>query len=238
MVLNKEHCDIIMKEAFEGITMPEYTIDDVNRIIQNRNEMMQRVIELKFIDDKSFEEINQLLGYNSNFSYNIYKKFINRVRRAPRYNWRNYNINTFNDNTEIDYLEFTARTYWSLIHAKIYTVGELCKYSQDELSKLHNMGKICTDEIIENLSILGLKLKDNVACVSECNLISPDTKIQTGLFTTLISEMLPIIYNKCVQRTKRCGYIRACVNCPYRGTGDNDCIFNSKPRTWIIEDSK
>ena len=62
-------------------------------------------------------------------------------------------------------------------------------------------------------------------------------KIDTDFSTTVISEMLAIMDNKCVTRTKKYGYKRACINCPYRGTGGADCMFNLQPRIWISEKS-
>ena len=53
MLLNKEHCDIIMKEAFDGVTIPEYTVDDVNRILLECKPMVQEAVRLKVVLGKS-----------------------------------------------------------------------------------------------------------------------------------------------------------------------------------------
>ena len=51
------------------------------------------------------------------------------------------------------------------------------------------------------MGLLGFKLKDNPKDSVE-GLIPLNTKIQTDFSTTVISKMLPVIYNRCVKRTK------------------------------------
>ena len=59
----------------------------------------------------------------------------------------------------IDILELSARAEHCLQRAGITTIGELCAMSQEELSRLRNMGKKSVEEVKEKLSKLGYELR-------------------------------------------------------------------------------
>ena len=59
----------------------------------------------------------------------------------------------------IDILEFSARAEHCLQRAGVTTIGELCAMSEEELSKLRNMGKKSVEEVKEKLSKLGYELR-------------------------------------------------------------------------------
>ena len=114
----------------------------------------------------------------------------------------------------------------------IKTIGQLCEYTRSDIKKIRNAGNVVAEEISHKLSLLGFKLKDDPKDSIE-GLIPLNTKIQADFATNVISKMLPVIYNKCVKRTKKYGYKRSCVSCPYRGTEGADCMFNLQPRIWL-----
>ena len=110
MVLNKEQCDVIMKEAFDGVTMPEYTVDDVNRILLECKPMVQEAVRLKIVLGKSSYEASRIMGYNSNYyARDLYNKFLNKVREAPSYSWFNHDKITLDENSSIEYLELSIK---------------------------------------------------------------------------------------------------------------------------------
>lgn len=59
----------------------------------------------------------------------------------------------------IDILDLSARAEHCLQRAGITTIGELCAMSEEELSKLRNMGKKSVEEVKEKLSKLGYELR-------------------------------------------------------------------------------
>ena len=233
MLLNKEQCDVIMKEAFEGTAIPEYTVDDVNRILLECKPMVQEAVRLKVILGKSSYEASRIMGYNSNYyARDLYNKFLNKVREAPSYSWFNHDKITLDENSSIEYLELSIRSHNCLMRSGIKTIGQLCEYTQSDIKKIRNAGNVVAEEISHKLSLLGFKLKDDPKDSIE-GLIPLNTKIQADFSTNVISKMLPVIYNKCVKRTKKYGYKRACISCPYRGIDGADCMFNLQPRIWL-----
>jgi len=61
--------------------------------------------------------------------------------------------------TSIDILDLSARAEHCLQRAGITTIEELCAMSQEELSRLRNMGKKSVEEVKEKLSKLGYELR-------------------------------------------------------------------------------
>ena len=59
----------------------------------------------------------------------------------------------------IDILELSARAEHCLQRAGITTIGELCAMSEEELSKLRNMGKKTVEEVKAKLRKMGYELK-------------------------------------------------------------------------------
>ena len=59
----------------------------------------------------------------------------------------------------IDILELSARAEHCLQRAGVTTIGELCAMSEEELSRLRNMGKKSVEEVKEKLSKLGYELR-------------------------------------------------------------------------------
>ena len=58
----------------------------------------------------------------------------------------------------IDILELSARAEHCLQRAGITTIGELCAMSEEELSKLRNMGKKTVEEVKAKLRKMGYEL--------------------------------------------------------------------------------
>lgn len=62
---------------------------------------------------------------------------------------------------KIDVLDLSVRASNCLKRANIYTLGDLVKRTEDDLSKIRNLGKKSVDEIIEKLKDYGFDLKSN-----------------------------------------------------------------------------
>ena len=58
----------------------------------------------------------------------------------------------------IDILELSARAEHCLQRAGVTTIGELCAMSEEELSKLRNMGKKTVEEVKAKLRKMGYEL--------------------------------------------------------------------------------
>lgn len=61
--------------------------------------------------------------------------------------------------TTIDELELSVRSYNCLKRANIQSVGELIKYSEEDIMNVRNFGKKSLDEIKEKLTEMGLSLR-------------------------------------------------------------------------------
>lgn len=59
----------------------------------------------------------------------------------------------------IDILELSARAEHCLQRAGVTTIGELCAMSEEELSRLRNMGKKTVEEVKAKLRNMGYELK-------------------------------------------------------------------------------
>ncbi|WP_301859887.1 DNA-directed RNA polymerase subunit alpha [uncultured Megasphaera sp.] len=62
---------------------------------------------------------------------------------------------------KIDVLDLSVRASNCLKRANIYTLGDLVERTEDDLSKIRNLGKKSVDEIIEKLKDYGFELKSN-----------------------------------------------------------------------------
>lgn len=79
MILTKEHCDTIMKEAFGGRTLPEYSVEDVNRVLLECSTVVREAVRLKVVEGKSSYEASRVMGYNSNYyAGELYNKVLKK----------------------------------------------------------------------------------------------------------------------------------------------------------------
>jgi DNA-directed RNA polymerase subunit alpha len=62
---------------------------------------------------------------------------------------------------KIDMLDLSVRASNCLKRANIYTLADLVDHSEDDLSKIRNLGRKSIDEIIEKLKSQGYDLKVN-----------------------------------------------------------------------------
>lgn len=62
--------------------------------------------------------------------------------------------------TPVESLNLTVRAYNCLKRAGIHTVQDLTERTESEMMKVKNLGKISLDDVIKNLTDLGLSLKD------------------------------------------------------------------------------
>jgi DNA-directed RNA polymerase alpha subunit len=61
----------------------------------------------------------------------------------------------------LDEIPFTVRTSNCLREANVYNVGQLQQWTANELLKLPNLGRKSLKEIIDELEVLGLQLRDS-----------------------------------------------------------------------------
>jgi len=61
----------------------------------------------------------------------------------------------------IDELDISVRTWWRLKHAGIYTVGQLCELTSEEVMKIRLMTNDNLEEIKKILLEFGITLKDD-----------------------------------------------------------------------------
>jgi hypothetical protein len=61
--------------------------------------------------------------------------------------------------TPISDLDFSVRTFNSLMRSDVFTIGDIVNMTRDELSQVRNVGRKQLDEIIEVLAMCGLKLR-------------------------------------------------------------------------------
>ena len=61
----------------------------------------------------------------------------------------------------LDEVPFTVRTSNCLRLANVYNVGQLQQWTANELLKLPNLGRKSLKEIIDELEVLGLQLRDH-----------------------------------------------------------------------------
>ena len=239
MILTKEHCDIIMKDAFKDTNIPEYSVEDVNRALSECSDVIRKAVRLIIVEGKSSWEAGFIMGYGWSNRYHartLYNKFLQKVRVAPKYNWYKRGELIVDKNSTVDYLLLSNRANNCLRRANISTVGELCECTYQDIKNMSCAGPRTVEEITQKLTELGFKLKnDPHEDLEEDGKLPPDSEIKSNFATTVISEMLPIIRSKCMKRTKRYGYEQACNSCPYRGVEDVDCMFNLQPRIWIVE---
>ena len=63
------------------------------------------------------------------------------------------------DETKLEDLEISFRTLNTLAYKKIYTIGDLKKYSYDDIKKIRNMCKKVLEEITEIIKEYNIILK-------------------------------------------------------------------------------
>lgn len=240
MILTKEHCDIIMKDAFKDTDIPEYSVEDVNRVLLECNNSVCEAVRLIIVEGMSSWDASRIMypgrWSNGYYARTLYNKFIQKVRLAPKYNWYKRDELVLDKDSTVDYLGLSNRANHRLKTADISTIGELCEYTYQGIKDIRGIGPRTAEEIIQKLNQFGFKPKnDPHKDLDEDGKLPPDSEIKSNFATTVISEMLPIIRSKCLKRTKRYGYEQACNSCPYRGVEDVDCMFNLQPRVWIVE---
>lgn len=62
---------------------------------------------------------------------------------------------------KIEILDLSVRASNCLKRANIYTIGDLTERTEDDLSKIHSLGKKSVDEIIEKLEMHNYYLKSS-----------------------------------------------------------------------------
>lgn len=101
------------------------------------------------LDEEEWLEV--VFGIKSSRSY--------RKNANSKNNARSSQNDSTHDDASIDILDLSARAEHCLQRAGIGTIGELCAMSQEELSRLRNMGKKSVEEVKAKLGKLGNELR-------------------------------------------------------------------------------
>lgn len=103
----------------------------------------------RFMDDERINKDNFKL--NTVFVYEPKEK----KERQPSVN------KPFDPDMTIEELDFSVRTYNCLKRALINTLGDLSKQTMESLSKVRNLGRKSTEEVIDKCKEHGIELRDD-----------------------------------------------------------------------------
>lgn len=71
--------------------------------------------------------------------------------------------NFVSSDMSVNELDLSQRSYNCLMRAGVNNCADLCRYSEEELMKIRNLGKKSADEIIAKMKEKGLKLREEKA---------------------------------------------------------------------------
>lgn len=233
MFLTKENCDIIVKDAFKEKEIPEWTVEDINRVLDICTDRTKYLLKLRFIDCKQPNEINRMLGHkNDAYFEKDYKKFLNKVVYSYTINWMRDTPVKFTGDTEIEYLKLSVHTYTQLHRKGIKTISDLCNHTCKELIKSRYISSISLREIEESLNQIGFKLKDDELVDYNYAIKELDVNIDIGFNIHVCGDMIPVVYSTCYNRHKNRNKPNICKGCPYKGD-KLECMFTIKPIYWV-----
>nr|YP_009105939.1 alpha subunit of RNA polymerase [Gloeotilopsis sterilis]AIT94792.1 alpha subunit of RNA polymerase [Gloeotilopsis sterilis] len=138
---------IILEIWTNGSIHPRQAIHNAAKILVQLFSPFQEAQPLKslFLNTKNIKVLNYL---DTNTSVNIFNKkhtsFIDKKLAS----------------LDIGNLDLSLRPYTCLKRASIHTIGDLLKYSKEELLLLKNFGKRSLEEVETNLFQIGFKLKN------------------------------------------------------------------------------
>lgn len=209
-----------------GLDFPDNIIDDLNfdyeSVIDNFETKLQAVcskalnpreqtcIALRYIDNKTLQEVAKEIGvtqervrqiiakavrrisrYQYYFTYGYFKhddlikverkKYIDankdkwdeesamaflqekgRVFLPPKENKEYYTVEDIvSFTTTLEELDLSARTYNCLKRAGLNKIGDVIRYTYEDVLKIRNLGRQSANEIVQKLADYGFKLKEN-----------------------------------------------------------------------------
>lgn len=160
MLLTKEQCEAVAEvyNKYYSKTM-QYTEVGLNRVICMMTERQQKIIELRIINGMTYEQIGNILGVSKEtvrIEFHKIARFCNKPGISRLLLELNPNPITLQSN--INELNLSTRAYTALARKNIKTVGELSKYTYDDLRKIRNLGENSILEIKEVLKDIGINL--------------------------------------------------------------------------------
>nr|YP_009106427.1 alpha subunit of RNA polymerase [Geminella minor]AIT95280.1 alpha subunit of RNA polymerase [Geminella minor] len=141
---------IILEIWTNGSIHPRQAIHNAAKILVQFFSPFQETQPLKslFLNTKNIKVLNYLETTNSiNFFTKKQNSFIDKKLAS----------------LDIGNLDLSLRPYTCLKRANIHTIGDLVKYSKEELLLLKNFGKRSLEEVETNLFQIGFKLKNSNA---------------------------------------------------------------------------
>lgn len=96
-------------------------------------------------------------------------------------------------NTDIRYIGFSLRTYRSLYKYGICTLGDIIKYTKEDLEKIRNLGVKGIEEIEAVLAKHGLELRPSKECENVDEMSLEELKLSSRPFCILIRNNIQTI---------------------------------------------
>ena len=218
-----------MSDAFRYKSKPEYTVESVNAVINSMPPRVQEIVLHKTNSNLTYNEIGVMLNMSTSRVSQLYNKGLDYIRVTnENEELRGAKIT---GNSDIVVLGLTSRAYNALRRNGYTTVGEVVNLSYDDLHKMRYVGKGTAHEIVTVLCSKGFHIKGSENLVKHNNL---KCSVVENSDIKIVPTMLNVIYNKCQRRFNVYGRDHACARCPYRGTNNTSCMFNTKPSDWAL----
>lgn len=161
--------EIISSEESVEKCVNSFIKSKIEEDLSNLTEREREVLKMRsglFYCNKPYtlEEVGKVLGVTRERIRQIEAKAIRKIyygQRKQRLNQVNeISKEVITDNTLVEDLGLSVRSYRCLKRGNIHTVGELTIKTENELRRIRNMGSKSLKEIIQKLEERGLYLKD------------------------------------------------------------------------------
>lgn len=216
MLLTKDVCDDIISRAFKGYEVPEYTVEDVNRVYDTLRPCVQEVIFKYFVIDTPLLDIGKEESKSYSYVYKLLQEGLKAYQRAHVFNWYadDYKVT---ERSPIAVLDLPNSVLNALGRNGIRVVGDLTLLSYEELAELRGLGKLGIASIMSELAKYLFTLSEVPS-----KLRRPGNKD-----FSVKPEITEYIKSYCRRRVAEVGPNIACVNCNFclRDT----CIFTERP---------
>ena len=139
---------------------------DLSNLTEREREVLKLRSGLFYFSSKPYtlEEVGQVFGVGRERIRQIEAKAIRKIvwrRRRQELNQANeISKEVITDNTLVEDLDLSVRSYRCLKRGNINTVGELTLKTEEEMMRVRNLGRKSLKEIIQKLEERGLYLLD------------------------------------------------------------------------------
>ena len=140
----------------------------IEKDLSNLTEREREVLKMRsglFYHNKPYtlEEVGQVFGVGRERIRQIEAKAIRKInhyQRKQRFNQVNETSKeVITDNTPVEELDLSVRSYNCLKRANVHTVGELTLKTEEEMMRVRNLGRKSLKEVVQKLREIGLDLK-------------------------------------------------------------------------------